>query len=61
MASATLVYRKQLRPVIESGATVMDRLFVNDTNGIGGQFGGQSAQNSKKPGPSREEPGFDQE
>ena len=51
------VYRKQLRPVIQSDATVMDRLFTNDTNRIGGQFGGQLARNSKRPGPSGEEPG----
>jgi len=44
------VYRKQLRPIIQSGATVMDRLFTNGTNGIGGQFGGQLAGNGKKPG-----------
>src|SRR4051812_27243607 len=51
------VYRKQLRPIIQSGATVMDRLFTNNAKGIGGQFGGQAARNSKMPGPSGEEPG----
>ncbi len=51
------VYRKQLRPIIQSGATVMDRLFANNAKGIGGQFGGQPARNSKKPDPSGEEPG----
>jgi hypothetical protein len=54
------VDRKQLRPVIQSGATVMDRLFTNDTNGIGGQFGGHGSRNAKKPGSSVEEPGCDQ-
>jgi hypothetical protein len=55
------LYRKQLRPIIQSGATVMDCLFTNGTNRIGGQFGGQLAGNSKKPGASGEGPGSDQE
>jgi hypothetical protein len=37
------VYRKQLRPVIQSGATAMNRLFASDTTGIGGQLGGAAA------------------
>ena len=48
-----LVYRKQLRPVIQSGATVMDRLFAAP----GWQSGWQRPENSKKPGSSGEEPG----
>jgi integrase len=52
-----VVYRKQLRPVIQSGATAMDRLFTSN----GGQFGGQHVQTTKKSGPSGEEPGSDQE
>jgi len=51
------VSRKQLRPINQSGATVMDRLFTNNAKGIGGQFGGQAARNSKMPGASGEEPG----
>jgi integrase len=47
------VYRKQLRPVIQSGATAMDKLFTRN----GSQFGSQSAGKSKKPGASGEEPG----
>ena len=50
-----LVYRKRLRPVIQSGATVMDRLFASP----GWQSGWQSTENSKKPGSSEEEPGSD--
>ena len=37
--------------------TVMDRLFKNNAKGIGGQFGGQAARNSEKPGSSGEGPG----
>ena len=48
-----LVYRKQLRPVIQSGATVMDRLFAAP----GWQSGWQGPGKSKKPGASGEEPG----
>jgi hypothetical protein len=50
------IYRKQLRPVIQSGATVMDRLFTTN----GSQFGSQGTGNSKKPGFSGEGPGSDQ-
>jgi hypothetical protein len=28
-----LVYRKQIRPVVEDGATAMDRIFPGQTNG----------------------------
>jgi integrase len=48
-----LVYRKQLRPVIQSGATVMDRLFAAPC----WQSGWQGTENSKKPGASGEGPG----
>jgi integrase len=51
-----LVYRKQLRPVIQSGATVMDRLFASP----GWQSGWQEPENSKKPRASGEERGSDQ-
>ena len=49
------VYRKQLRPVIQSGATAMDKLFTSN----GSQFGSQEAEKTKKPGSSEEEPGSD--
>jgi integrase len=49
------VYRKQLRPVIQSGATAMDRLFTSN----GSQFGSQLAEKTKKPDPSPEESGSD--
>jgi integrase len=49
------VYRKQLRPVIQSGATAMDKLFTRN----GSQFGSQSTEKTKKPGPSVKEPGSD--
>ena len=52
-----LVYREQLRPLIQSGATVMDRLFASP----GWQSGWQGAENTEKPGSSGEEPGSDQE
>jgi integrase len=52
-----VVYRKQLRPVIQSGATAMDRLFTSDRSQLGGQFGGQHPLNTKKPGVLREETG----
>ncbi len=41
-----VVYRKQLRPVIQSGATVMDQLF----SGRGNQSGNQEASNTREPG-----------
>jgi integrase len=45
-----IVYRKQLRPVIQSGATVMDRLFTAAKTELGGQFGGQEASETGEPG-----------
>ena len=45
-----IVYRKQLRPVIQSGATAMDRLFAAAHNELGGQFGGQEPSNTREPG-----------
>jgi hypothetical protein len=50
------VYRKQLRPIIQSGATAMDQIFTSN----GRQFGRQRAQNRSKPGASEAEPGSDQ-
>jgi integrase len=41
-----VVYRKQLRPVIQSGATVMDQLFT----ARGNQSGNQDAQETREPG-----------
>ncbi len=56
------VYRKQLRPLMQTGATTMDRLF--DAGGgpgqpetIGYQFGYQAAPDEQEPDPSGEEPG----
>jgi Phage integrase family len=49
------VYRKQLRPIMQSGATAMDRLFTSN----GSQFGSQRAQTEPKPGASEAEPGSD--
>jgi hypothetical protein len=51
-----VVYRKQLRPVIQSGATVMDGLFKRSGN----QGGNQAASVKESPVPSRGEPGSDQ-
>ena len=31
-AVTELVYRKQIRPVLQAGATVMDRIFDRDVN-----------------------------
>jgi integrase len=45
-----VVYRKQLRPVLESGATVMDRLFAAAKDEVGGQFGGQDPSGTDEPG-----------
>jgi hypothetical protein len=45
-----VVYRKQLRPVLESGATVMDRLFAAAKEDVGGQFGGQEPSATDEPG-----------
>ncbi len=45
-----IVYRKQLRPVIQSGATAMDRLFAANKTARGGQFGGQDAPDTGEPG-----------
>jgi integrase len=45
-----IVYRKQLRPVIQAGATAMDRLFAPERNVNGGQFGGQGASDASEPG-----------
>jgi integrase len=50
-----LVYRKQLRPVLQAGATTMDRLFTAD----GSQFGSQRAREAVEPDPSGEESGSD--
>jgi hypothetical protein len=50
------VHRKQLRPVIQPGATVTDRLFTTNGN----QFGSQRPLKTTKPGSSGEEPGSDQ-
>jgi integrase len=50
------VYRKQLRPIIQSGATAMDQIFTSN----GSQFGSQRAQNRSKPGASEAGPGSDQ-
>jgi len=47
------VYRKQLRPVIQSGATAMNRLFTSN----GSQFWQSLAEKTKKPDSSGEEPG----
>jgi integrase len=52
-----IVYRRQLRPVIQSGATVMDRLFADAKTHLGGQFGGQEPPEQQNPAPSRGEPG----
>jgi integrase len=41
-----VVYRKQLRPVIQSGATVMDQLFTSRGN----QSGNQAASETREPG-----------
>jgi len=41
-----IVYRKQLRPVIQSGATVMDGLFTRNGN----QSGNQEASETREPG-----------
>ena len=41
-----VVYRKQLRPVIQAGATVMDQLFA----GRGNQSGNQGAPDTREPG-----------
>jgi integrase len=41
-----IVYRKQLRPVIQSGATVMDGLFIR----TGNQFGNQKPSDTAEPG-----------
>ena len=54
-----IVYRKQLRPVIQSGATVMDRLFAGQDS-RGRQFGRQDAPDTGEPGSLAEEPGSDQ-
>ena len=51
-----VVYRKQLRPVIQSGATVVDQLFTSRGN----QSGNQGAPTPESPAPSRKEPGSDQ-
>jgi len=50
-----VVYRKQLRPVIQSGATVMDQLFT----GRGNQSGNQGASDAREPGSFAGEPGSD--
>ncbi len=42
-----VVYRKQLRPVIQSGATVMDRLFAAAKT-VGGQFGRQDPSDTRR-------------
>jgi integrase len=44
-----IVYRKQLRPVIQSGATVMDRLLGAARSERGGQFGGQEPSATDEP------------
>jgi integrase len=49
------VYRKQLRPIIQSGATAMDQIFTSN----GSQFGSQRAQSRSKPGASEADPGSD--
>ena len=41
-----VVYRKQLRPVIQSGATVMDQLFTSRGN----QSGNQGTSETREPG-----------
>jgi hypothetical protein len=41
-----VVYRKQLRPVIQAGATVMDQLFTTRGN----QSGNQDASETREPG-----------
>jgi hypothetical protein len=50
-----LVYRKQLRPVLQAGATTMDRLFTAH----GSQFGSQRPREAVEPGSSGEVPGSD--
>jgi len=40
-----LVYRKQLRPVLQAGATTMERLFAQD----GSQFGSQESRTAERP------------
>jgi hypothetical protein len=45
-----IVYREQLRPVIQSGATAMDRLFAANKTERGGQFRGQEAPGTREPG-----------
>jgi hypothetical protein len=41
-----VVYRKQLRPIIQSGATVMDQLFASRGN----QSGNQYPSDAREPG-----------
>jgi hypothetical protein len=50
-----LVHRKQRRPVMQAGATTMDRPFAPD----GSQFGTQGTREAVKPGPPGEVPGSD--
>lgn len=51
-----LVYRKQLRPVVQAGAVVMDRLFADGTDGDSHSV---SHSEAVEPGSSGEVPGSD--
>lgn len=54
------VYRKQLRPLMQTGAATMDRLFDPPAaDPAGSQNGSQSASESQEPDPSDGEPGSD--
>jgi hypothetical protein len=50
-ATTELVYRKQIRPIVQTGAIIMDVVFGS---------GRHSNASAKKPGSSGEEPGCDQ-
>jgi hypothetical protein len=50
-----LVYRKQLRPVIQSGSTLMDQLFAANKT----ELGGQEPSDAGEPGSLGGEPGSD--